>query len=84
MVASSDDGEEVDRPPVGGDEVLEGRDPRGQKAGLRRLGHCADHAGQRPAGPCQKPRPGQACSTAIPIRNTPLNPSTTRPRRAVA
>ena len=37
-----------------------------------------------PPRPCQKPRPGHACSTAIPIRNTPLNPSTTRPRRAVA
>ena len=34
-----------------------------------------------PPRPCQKPRPGHACSTAIPIRNTPLNPSTTRPRR---
>ena len=55
-----DDGEEVDRPPVGGDEGLEGRDPRGEEARLRRLGHCADHAGQRPAvalpEPSSRPR----------------------------
>ena len=33
--------------------------------------------------PCQKPRPGQACSTAIPIRNSPKPASTARPSRGV-
>ncbi len=28
--------------------------------------------------PCQNPRPGQACSTAIPARNTPMPPTSSR------
>ena len=51
---------------------------------LRGGGHSSGHAGQR-AGlavrtvPCQKPRPGQACSTAMPSRNTPSPAMVTRP-----
>ena len=33
--------------------------------------------------PCQKPRPGQACSTAIPARNKPSPARICRPRRGV-
>jgi len=29
--------------------------------------------------PCQKPRPGHACSTAIPAKNSPMTASTARP-----
>ena len=32
--------------------------------------------------PCQKPRPGQACSTAMPRKNRPMADSTIRPSRA--
>ena len=32
--------------------------------------------------PCQKPRPGQACSTAMPMKNNPSTDSTARPSRA--
>jgi len=39
--------------------------------------------GPRPAIPCQNPRPGQACRTAIPARNTPNPASTARPSRGV-
>ena len=31
--------------------------------------------------PCQDPRPGQACSTAIPARNRPRLPRISRPSR---
>ena len=31
--------------------------------------------------PCQKPRPGQACSTAMPMKKTPSPPSSSRPNR---
>ena len=34
--------------------------------------------GWLPTWPCQKPRPGQACSTAMPIRNSP-NPASSSP-----
>ncbi len=31
--------------------------------------------------PCQNPRPGHACSSAMPARNTPVPPSSSRPSR---
>ena len=47
--------------------------------GLGGLGHLLDHPGEGPgawrrgrAWPCQKPRPGQACSTAMPTKNRPM------------
>ena len=33
--------------------------------------------------PCQNPRPGQACSTAMPSRNSPLPAVISRPSRRV-
>ena len=39
--------------------------------------------GSRPEIPCQNPRPGQACRTAIPARNAPNPASTARPSRGV-
>ena len=35
--------------------------------------------GLPPPVPCQKPRPGQACSTAMPMKNSPIPPSSSRP-----
>ena len=34
--------------------------------------------------PCQKPRPGQACSAAMPMKNAPATARIVRPIRAVA
>ncbi len=35
--------------------------------------------GWPPAAPCQNPRPGHACSTAIPVRNAPVPAVISRP-----
>ena len=33
--------------------------------------------------PCQKPRPGHACSTAMPTKNTPITERIARPSRGL-
>ena len=46
-------------------------------------GHAGQRAGLAADAPCQNPRPGQACSTAIPTRNSPMPAMVSRPARAV-
>ena len=50
---------------------------------LRGPRHRLDHRRQRArlaaSLPCQKPRPGQACSSAMPRKKTPLPPRMSRP-----
>ena len=70
--------EQVHREPVRGGERRETRDQGGQQCGCDAWAiDCTMPVrvpGWPPAVPCQKPRPGQACSTAMPMKKAPVRP----------